>query len=167
MSTSASTTATTSDSSSSAAAAAAAAAGVASLLVRARTPPLKIFILVGQSNMEGHGYMDKIDDDNGNFLNGTLEWMVEAYPETYGKLKKTNDNNNDGTISSSWKQRDDVSIAYNRQSVGNVRPELNQYGKLVPGYGGDPGQENHQMGPELGFGWTLGDALDKENKIPY
>ena len=45
----------------------------------APSAPLKVFILVGQSNMEGHGYMDTKDDE-GNFRNGTLEWTVETYP---------------------------------------------------------------------------------------
>ena len=148
-----------------------------SLSLSHSSPPLKIFVLVGQSNMQGHGYMDKRDGD-GRFLNGTLEWMVETNPEAYGKLKANNSSNNhndddDGdndastsgstgagtTRASSWKARDDVWITYNRQQTGNVRPERNQCGRLVPGYGGDPGQEDHQMGPELGFGWTVGDAL--------
>ena len=83
--------------------------------------PLKVFILVGQSNMEGHGYMDTKDDE-GNFRNGTLEWMVETDPETYGKLKNNNtdDNDDDDDVDdgtsykpSNWTQRDDVWIAYN------------------------------------------------------
>ena len=121
--------------------------------------PLKVFILCGQSNMQGHGYMDMRNDDVANdagpFRNGTLEWMVETYPDKYGKLKNNKTNN--------WKQRDDVWITYNRQSVGNVRQHINQHGKLIPGYGGDPGQEGHQMGPELGFGYELGDALNNNN----
>jgi hypothetical protein len=124
-----------------------------------RKSPLKVFILCGQSNMQGHGYMDTRNDvanDAGPFRNGTLEWMVETYPDKYGRLKNTTTNN--------WKQRDDIWITYNRQFIGNVRPELNQHGKLIPGYGGDPGQEGHQMGPELGFGYELGDAFNESNE---
>jgi hypothetical protein len=127
--------------------------------------PLKVFILCGQSNMQGHGYMDTrndfVNDTGSKFRNGTLEWMVDTYPEKYGKLKNTN-NTNGGE--GNWKQRDDIWITYNRQFVGNVRPEINQYSKLIPGYGGDPGQEGHQMGPELGFGYELGDALNNNDK---
>jgi len=130
-----------------------------------RKSPLKVFILCGQSNMQGHGYMDTrndfVNDTGSKFRNGTLEWMVDTYPEKYGKLKnKNNTNGGEGN----WKQRDDIWITYNRQFVGNVRPEINQYSKLIPGYGGDPGQEGHQMGPELGFGYELGDSLNNNDK---
>eukprot|EP00536_Pseudo-nitzschia_multiseries_P002345 jgi/Psemu1/5357/gm1.5357_g len=122
--------------------------------------PLQIFVMVGQSNTQGHGYMDSRDEATGAFLNGTLEWLVETQPETYGKLRKSN---NDGD-ESHWTERDDVWISYNRQNSTTVRPEHNQHGKLKAGFGGDPGEEGHQMGPELGFGWTVGDALNKNNE---
>jgi hypothetical protein len=122
--------------------------------------PLKIFVMVGQSNMVGHGYMDMKDDTTGKFLNGTLEWMVETYPETYGKLKTYNKGSGESV---SWKARDDVMISYNRQFVKNVRPESKQHGPLVAGFGGDGGNKGHDMGPELSFGWTVGDALKEDN----
>lgn len=90
--------------------------------------------------------MDAIED--GKFLNGTLEWMVDTYPETYGKLK-TDDND--------WKERGDVRIAYNRQWFKDPRPAFNAVGQLSAGYGGN--EDGHQIGPELGFGWTVGDEL--------
>jgi hypothetical protein len=114
-----------------------------------KRPPVKVFLLVGQSNMQGHGYIDAKNED-GEFRNGTLEWMVQAHPGQYGKLKDIKSGN--------WTVRSDAWIAYNKQQIGNVRVEMNQYGSLVPGYGGDPGQ--YQMGPELGFGWTIADALN-------
>jgi alpha-galactosidase len=127
---------------------------------------LKVFILCGQSNMQGHGFLDtKHEDDTGSkFRNGTLEWMVDTYPEKYGRLKNNDTNETNSSPSSTgnnWKQRNDVWITYNRQSVGNVLRQINQHGKLIPGYGGDPGQKGRQMGPELGFGYELGDALNK------
>ncbi|KAL3916728.1 MAG: hypothetical protein SGARI_007894, partial [Bacillariaceae sp.] len=100
--------------------------------------------------MQGHGYMLKQDDD-GNYLNGTLPWMMQTQPEKYAKLRDANGN---------WTARNDVWIAYNRQRLDNVRSEINQHGVLIPGYGGDPGQQGQQLGPELGFGWTLGEALN-------
>ena len=121
---------------------------------RARDP-LKIFVMVGQSNMEGHGYMDRIED--GKFLNGTLEWMVETDPDTYGKLKTETDD---------WKERTDVWIAYNRQNLPNVRPEMNSVGPLAAGYGGSEGGQGHEIGPELGFGWTVGDELGSSSSSP-
>ena len=57
--------------------------------------PLKVIVMVGQSNMQGHGYMDRTDDD-GNFRNGTLEWMVEQDPAKYGKLKTPDPNGGSG-----------------------------------------------------------------------
>ena len=115
--------------------------------------PLKVFIMVGQSNMQGHGYMNVKDDATGQFRNGTLEWMIQKFPKEYNKLKSA-----DG----SWKARPDVWITYNRQNIENVRVEVNQFGNLLPGFGGDPGQTD-QMGPELGFGWTMAEALNKDN----
>jgi hypothetical protein len=118
--------------------------------------PLKVFLMVGQSNMQGHGYVSSVvgncsDTDTGEQqqqANATLEWLVSNDATEYGRLK-----NKQGL----WVERNDVWIAYNRQNIGNVRPEINQHGPLLPGYGGDPGQMDH-MGPELGFGWTVGDA---------
>jgi alpha-galactosidase len=54
--------------------------------------PVLVFLLAGQSNMQGHGYVNATENDTvagrKKFKNGTLEWMVETYPEKYGKLKK-------------------------------------------------------------------------------
>ena len=122
--------------------------------------PLKIFVMVGQSNMQGHGYMNLKNDKTGKFLNGTLEWMIETYPETYSKLKNYDKDSGEAL---SWKERDDVMIAYNRQSIKNVRPESNQHGPLVAGFGGDNDKIGTEMGPELSFGWTVGDALKEDN----
>ena len=91
------------------------------LLPSSPRPPLKVILMVGQSNMQGHGYMLKQDDD-GNYLNGTLPWMIETYPEKYAKLKDTTGN---------WTVRNDVWIAYNRQNLDNVRSEINQHGPLM------------------------------------
>jgi alpha-galactosidase len=135
--------------------------------------PLKIFILVGQSNMQGHGYIDEKDKTTNQYLNGTLEWMIETYPEKYGRLKRkkrhakkhsadehiSNDKNQ---LSSSYVSRDDVWIIYNKQNYDSVKVEMNEYGPLVPGYGGDPGQ--FHMGPELSFGWTAGDEFQKQKQ---
>ncbi len=115
--------------------------------------PLKIFVMVGQSNTDGHGYIDKTNETDGTFLNGTLEWLVNTYPDTYGKLKTY-----DETGGSAWTERSDVMITYNAQQVEVVRPEWKKHGPLSAGYG----FSNNEMGPELGFGWAVGDALRKE-----
>jgi alpha-galactosidase len=134
--------------------------------------------------MQGHGYINKKDKNTGKYLNGTLEWMIETYPDKYGKLKANDSNGNRmqkereeevGIVnnkhnelsspserSASYVSRDDVWIAYNQQDIHNVRIEMNQYGTLVPGFGGDPGSNSVEMGPELSFGWTLGDEFRKQ-----
>ena len=138
--------------------------------------------------MQGHGYIDKKNETTDQYLNGTLEWMIETYPDKYGKLKKnykerrhttkhstvdedeedeennmiSKDNKNHLSLLSSYVPRDDVWIIYNKQHYDTVKIEMNQYGALLPGYGGDPGQ--FQMGPELSFGWTLGDDELFKNK---
>jgi len=142
---------------------------------RSSKKTLKVFILVGQSNMQGHGFMKK-RDNNGNFRNGTLEWMIETYPEKYSKLKEKNNStltlNSNSTVGGNktsgaggnWRQRDDVWIVYNRQeNIDNTGPQFNQHGYLVAGYGGDRPQQHSRMGPELGFGYEVGDALNRHN----
>jgi len=98
--------------------------------------PVKVFILAGQSNMQGKGTI------NGGV--GTLEDLLKNDSEgAYAYLGDTN-----GT----WTVLDDVWITYER-SASDTR-----YGGLEPGYG----TNNNQIGPELGFGHVIGDALDNQ-----
>jgi Carbohydrate esterase, sialic acid-specific acetylesterase len=120
-----------------------------------RPPPLKVFLMVGQSNMQGHGYIAK-QDENGTFYNGTLPWMIDTYPDQYSKLRQQPDGN--------WTVREDVWVAYNREYYLDVHGRIGQHGPLVPGFGGDPGEEGQQMGPELGFGWTLAEELNGQSQ---
>ncbi|NJN83032.1 MAG: sialate O-acetylesterase [Caldilineaceae bacterium] len=115
--------------------------------------------MVGQSNMQGHGYIAKQDETTGQYLNGTLPWMMETYPEKYSKLQQVS---TDGNIT--WTSRDDVWVTYNRENYLDVHNHIGQYGPLVPGFGGDPGQQGEQMGPELGFGWTLAETLNGQQQ---
>eukprot|EP00547_Thalassionema_nitzschioides_P004039 CAMPEP_0194206870 /NCGR_PEP_ID=MMETSP0156-20130528/5786_1 /TAXON_ID=33649 /ORGANISM="Thalassionema nitzschioides, Strain L26-B" /LENGTH=402 /DNA_ID=CAMNT_0038933501 /DNA_START=299 /DNA_END=1507 /DNA_ORIENTATION=+ len=110
--------------------------------------PLKVFLMVGQSNMQGHGIIDKRYGENNLYKNGTLEWLVEHYPDQFSKLKDQ---------SGEWVERRDTWITYNRQAIGDLELEMHQNGNLRPGYGGDPPNSFKEMGPELGFGWTVGD----------
>lgn len=99
--------------------------------------PIRVFILAGQSNMEGHGFVDADDKRNGG--KGSLEWLAKdaESAKNFGHLLDSN---------REWRQRDDVRIAY-----------LERTGPLAPGYGA----RKDMLGPELGFGWTVGDALDE------
>jgi alpha-galactosidase len=99
--------------------------------------PLKVFILAGQSNMEGQGFIQAEPRRNGG--RGSLEFLVKD-PATADKFKHLVDN--DGQ----WVVRDDVWIHY-----------LGRKGKLTVGYGA----KEDRIGPELGFGQVIGDAFEE------
>ena len=95
---------------------------------------VKVFILAGQSNMEGHGLIKGRPDQK-----GTLEKLIKN-PKASKNLKTLANSNGE------WKTRDDVWISW-----------LNKNGKLtVGGYAG-----RGSIGPELGFGWVIGDYLEE------
>ncbi len=90
---------------------------------------MKVFILVGQSNMVGHGEINPIGTP------GTLAYTYNNDPVTYAHLKN----------GSSWSVRDDAWIWYNRDGT------LVKGGHTV-GYGVDASN----IGPELQFGHAMG-----------
>jgi len=96
--------------------------------------PVKVFILAGQSNMEGAGRVE--GDANRNEGKGSLSYLAENDPK-YKHLRKG---------SGEWAERDDVSIWY-----------LGRKGKLAPGFG----SRGSTIGPELGFGHVVGEAFDE------
>jgi len=89
--------------------------------------PVKVFIMAGQSNMEGKGTIKH------------LEQVVSENAEDYGNLKSNG----------KWVERDDVWIDY----LGYR--DRRKKGKLTVGYG----SPEDRIGPELGFGNLLGDAI--------
>ena len=99
--------------------------------------PVKIFILAGQSNMEGHGIVAA--DPKRNEGRGSLAWLVDESPRkaSFRHLRDA-----DGA----WVERDDVDIWY-----------LGRQGPLRPGFGFN----ENKIGPELGFGTVVGDAYDE------
>lgn len=90
---------------------------------------LKIFILVGQSNMQGHCTNSVIDN---RLKDPKLKEGFEKYQKG-GKFVK----------------RDDVFI--NHIASG-------RHGPLTVGYGAN----ESKIGPELAFGWAMGDKLDED-----
>lgn len=104
--------------------------------------PLKVFILAGQSNMEGQSVTDLSGTDY-NEGKGTLAMLLldPAKGPVYRHLV---------TGDGKWKVRDDVWVRYQRED----QPLL--AGPLTCGFSvyGD----SHHFGPELQFGHVVGDA---------
>ena len=98
---------------------------------------VKVFILAGQSNMQGHGKVNAEPRANGG--KGSLEWLVKN-GATAPRYKHLVDD------TGKWTSRDDVEIWY-----------LGRQGSLMPGFGFREGF----IGPELGFGHVMGNALDE------
>ena len=98
---------------------------------------VKVFVLAGQSNMEGHGKVDA--EQKANEGKGSLQWLVKN-DRTAPRFKHLVDDNGQ------WKTRDDVQIWY-----------LGRTGDLKPGFGFRDGF----IGPELGFGHVVGNAIDE------
>ena len=103
----------------------------------AETKPVKVFILAGQSNMEGAGQIQANPQRNEG--QGSLEYLVKA-PATAAQFASLVDD------TGKWRQRSDVWISY-----------LDQRGPLSVGYG----SRKETIGPELGFGWVIGDAIEE------
>ena len=95
--------------------------------------PVRIFVLTGQSNMVGWGNVEADKERNGG--QGSLEHLAKT-EEGFAHLAHP-----DG----GWKEREDVWIAFGERQ-----------GPLTVGYGARP----NKIGPELGFGHVVGEALD-------
>ncbi len=111
----------------------------------AQEPPLlRVFLLAGQSNMEGHGVADLDDERDYNGGRGNLARFVTdpAHGELVAGLRAE-----DG----SWAVRDDVFVRY-------VTPRgSTKVGPLSVGFSAYDGR--HHFGPELGIGRRLGRAF--------
>ncbi len=109
--------------------------------VEAQSKPLRVFILAGQSNMEGHAKVstfDYIGDDP------TTAPLLKAMRDEEGKPK---------VCEGAW-------ISY---FTGSGDKNGEGFGKLTAGYGSrqKPDQENGKIGPEFTFGITM-DAVFEE-----
>ena len=107
--------------------------------------PIKVFILAGQSNMEGQGVVSMDHPDHYNGGKGNLEWAMKNSPSA-GMMKHLK--NKDGE----WVVRDDVEISF--KAKGEVRK-----GGLTVGYTGYGGASH--IGPELQFGHVVGDHFEE------
>jgi len=100
--------------------------------------PVKVFILAGQSNMEGAGAIQgNLQRNDGK---GSLEYLVKD-PATADRYKHLVDEKGD------WVVRDDVWIWY-----------FDRKGGLTVGYGA----RNDRIGPELQFGHVVGDQYEDQ-----
>ncbi len=96
----------------------------------AKEGPVKVFILAGQSNMQGHAALR------------TLEYLIYN-AETAAEYEQWKDRWGD------WYERSDCWI---------WTMDGERYGNLKPGFG----QSDKKLGPELGFGWVLGEHTDEQ-----
>ena len=108
---------------------------------------VQVFILAGQSNMVGHGKAEEGHDNVKGGI-GSLRYQVEHDPKNYGHLI-----NPDGT----WKTRDDVKVWWRDSDITEPRAVIK--GNLKLGYAQN--RNSTWIGPEYGFGWTIGDRLKK------
>lgn len=112
--------------------------GLANSPLSAAEPPrVKVFVLAGQSNMQGHGFVPSDPKRNGGKGSLTHVASDKATAAKFGHLLAS-----DGK----WKKRDDVWISY-----------LEREGPLTVGFGA----KNDMIGPELGFGWVMGEACEQ------
>lgn len=105
----------------------------------AQAKPLKVFILAGQSNMEGHAKVETFD-------------YIGDDPATAPLLKQMRDENGRPRVC------DNVWISY---FTGHGDSNAEGFGKLTAGYGSrpNPKEDGGNIGPEFTFGLTLDAAL--------
>jgi alpha-galactosidase len=109
--------------------------------VGADAKPLKVFILAGQSNMEGHAKVETFD-------------YIGDDPATAPLLKQMRDADGKPRVC------DGVWISY---LTGSGEKNGEGFGKLTAGYGSrsKPDQDGGKIGPEFTFGLTMDAALDE------
>ena len=103
--------------------------------------PIEVFILAGQSNMEGQGVVSM---DHAEYYNGGKGNLVWSMQNSASKEKMAHLRDGDGN----WVERDDVEISF------KARDKIRK-GQLTVGYTGY-GNHSH-IGPELQIGHVLGD----------
>lgn len=117
---------------------------------------IQVFILAGQSNMVGHG---KTEIGNGDVPGaiGCLRYQAvndDQFPEVdYRRLLV----NPDQPATSAWKTRSDVKVWWRDSDLDAARAVIK--GDLKIGYSQSRNPE--WIGPEYGFGWAVGEGLDK------
>ena len=103
---------------------------------------VRVFILAGQSNMQGHAVVDLNHPEHYNGGKGNLVHLLQSSGERFQHLRRGDD----------WRIRDDVWVRYETT-------EETKAGKLTIGFAGY--QDRHHFGPELQLGHLLGDYFDE------
>ena len=118
-----------------------AAAAALSLTTAQAEKPVKVFIMAGQSNMQGKGALEGYKGET-----HYLRWLAtaEETKEEFNFVLKPN---------GAWRERPDVWVYYNLAPWRELR-----HGPLKAGFGA----KSDQVGPEYGFGHVMGDALDEQ-----
>jgi hypothetical protein len=106
---------------------------------------VQVFILAGQSNMEGQGVVSMDHPKYYNSGKGNLVWSMK-HSASKDKMRHLRDANGE------WVVRDDVEISFKVR--GTVRK-----GPLTVGYTGYGGSSH--IGPELQFGHVMGDFFEE------
>ena len=111
-----------------------------------RPGPVKVFILAGQSNMEGQAVVDLGGKDY-NFGKGTLVELMKdpAKASLFSHLKDK---------SGKWTVRPDVWVRY--------QPEKGPLRAGPLSFGFTPYGDQHHFGPELQFGHVVADGLAEQ-----
>jgi hypothetical protein len=116
------------------------------LMFGSRPKPIQVFILAGQSNMEGQAVTDLTGEDYNNGK-GTLNALLHdtAKARLIQHLKNQKDE---------WVVREDVWVRYQRENApllaGNLTVGFSVYG------------DTHHFGPELQIGHVLGDHFAEQ-----
>ncbi len=108
--------------------------------------PVQVFLLAGQSNMEGQGVVDLDHPKYYNSGRGILKNVMKnpAMADRYKHLKDKDGN---------WTSREDVWVRF------KTKHGLKK-GPLTIGFTGYPGK--HHIGPELQIGHQLGDHINEQ-----
>jgi len=113
---------------------------------KAGESPVKVFILAGQSNMEGQGVVDLDHPEYYNGGRGILERVMKdpKKAKLFSHIKDKDGN---------WIVRDDVWVRF------KTKHEIKK-GGLSIGFAGYPGK--HHIGPEFQFGHVVGQHFDEQ-----
>ena len=108
-------------------------------------PRVLVFILAGQSNMEGQAVVSMDHPEYYNGGKGNLVWSMQ-HSASRQQMRHLRDEEGN------WVQRDDVTIWYKPKDEPRTGP-------LTIGY--TPYGGSTHIGPELQFGHVVGDAIDR------